>query len=367
MTHSHAITAGVAVAYTVEIIRDGESVKTVTGKNLVLNGGLNEIGKMSRCIDGTTASGNALFGSVKVGSGSGPVKRGSGAVTFDFAGSGTVTVTASAGFFVAGDVGRVLKVADGTEITVTAYTSGTVVTGTTTGTPANGQTGSVHYVNDTALSADLSSTVSAGTFSNVSTSFTSATGVFAHRRTADTGTASAGCTVTEMGWLSTGGVMVGRVVLPSPLGLLTGDKVRVTLDITLTVDTAAKAVFAGSFSGNSRFYGEPATGANIGYIGGGNGSETIAVYSAARDLAQVNAVIIPTSGQIGVVAPAIANPSLGVFTYTATFSTSQGNGTIYAASYGRHWAHNLTTPFVKDNTMTMTLAFTLIFTRTLSN
>ena len=353
----HPTSAAVAVSYRAEVIRAGRVIDTRHGKNLIVNAGLNQMANSAYGLE------VGIWNSFRVGSGTSPVKRGSGAVTFACSGSGTVTVTASAGFFTASDVGRVLKLnGTGEEITLTAYTSGTVMTGTATGTPSSGNTGSIHYVNDTALANSLVATVPAGSFTTVSKAYSN--GVYTMRRTADSGTATAACTVNEIGWFYSS-TMTGRVLLAAPIGLQVGDLIRMTLDVTITVDTAAKSVSAGDFSGTSRFWGDTAAAGSFNDLCPNGG--IIYLFSSALSLGALNATTTPTAGNLYSIWPTTYSyPSLGVCVSTASLTVTQANGTIAALRCGS-WCHNLTAPFVKNNTQTLSLTFTTTFTRTLTN
>ena len=114
-------------------------------KNLILDSGLNSVGAR-------TWAESFTYGAI--GTGTNPVERDSGATTFTAAAG---TVTASAGFFEAGDVGRLLRLDTGEQGYITAFGSTTSVTwnGVDVGV---GQPGTVYYVNRTALQTEVKRT-----------------------------------------------------------------------------------------------------------------------------------------------------------------------------------------------------------------
>lgn len=361
------------VLYRVQVVRAGRVVASRTGKNMVVDGGLNDLGNLG-LFNRSDISPGQPFAVARYGNGTGPLKRGSAAVTFTTTGSGTLTVTASAGFFVAGDVGRILKLDSGEELRITAYTSGTVVTATTlSGSVTQGQPGTVHYVNDYGLSG--SSVAGQPLLSEASRSYNSGTNTYTVVRYGDSPAVTAAATISEMGWftgygnfgVATGvGNMCGRVLLTTPIGVQVGDIVRLTLTINVVMDTSAIAVSAGDFSGTTRFWGDDSSGSffNNLFFGAVSAFSGVVNQSLINTTTPNNAV----SGFLGSgIVPAPSNPAPGVFVYTASFNVSTGNGTINTFGLSGAWYHKLTTPFAKDSTMTMSVTYTRTFRSSLSN
>lgn len=357
-----------SIAYRAEVIRAGKVVASREGKNLIVDTGLAKMGEEN---NGFGFGQYRLIETARFGTSLNPVKRGSGAVTFTTTGSGSVTVTASAGFFVATDVNRILKLNTGEEIRITGYTSGTVVSGNFTGAITQGEAGAVHYVNDTNLGNPVPGTVPNATFGGYGLiTFDPATGILTVTEAADSGAVTADTTITELGWFSYQPKnMVGRVLLPGVgLGVFVGDIVRVTLTANLTLNRDAIPVSAGAFSGTTRLRGARADNAsNIANEVGRPSS--FSLYDAPQDISSVIGTEPVWAG--GAISGGNwsrdGSPALGVFDFKWEHSVSQGNGSIASIVWGRAWVHNLTVPFVKNSTMTMTLRVRVTFTRTLTN
>ncbi|MCF3650167.1 hypothetical protein [Synoicihabitans lomoniglobus] len=125
----------------------GEIVRRASAwrRNLILDQGLDGIAVRTWAHS---------FSNAAIGTGTTPTKRDSGAVTFSRA---ATTVTASAGFFEAQDVGRLLKWDSGEESYITAFTSATEVTVADSGVVAAAE-GTVWYVNQIGLTSEVKRT-----------------------------------------------------------------------------------------------------------------------------------------------------------------------------------------------------------------
>lgn len=232
-----------AIHYTLEIIEADGSARLAQPrkKNLILDAGLDSIGTYSRrwydvcyrCVCGT---------------GTTPTKRDSGAVTFTRA---AATVTASAGFFEAEDVGRLLKFDSGAEMYITGFTSATAVTVSASGTLAASE-GTVWYVNQTALAAEIanvrtdnegrpiSSTYAAGTLTNTwRATFPVVGGV---------------TVIREIGWISssneTPDILFGRDLLAGAgVTLVAGQQLRVTIELQVQIGPLTAQPYANVVTG----------------------------------------------------------------------------------------------------------------------
>lgn len=230
--HSRHTSASVYYRAAIIDAATGGEVRALPRKrNLILDAGLDRVAvrKWDECIHYAAA-----------GSGSTVTRRDSGAVTFTRSGS---TVTASAGFFVADDVGRLLKLNSGEELRISAYASATSVTVTTSGAIA-ASPGTVWYVNQTGLDTELRRTNNYGTGGgdNAVTLNTGA-GTLTRKRTFIFPAETATVTYREVGWsdFSTPGAnLFGRDVLAGAgLTLTAGQQLKVILELVLTLDLLA--------------------------------------------------------------------------------------------------------------------------------
>lgn len=343
--------ANVTVKYRAELVRAGVAVETREGKNLLLD-------NFFTFAAGATGS---IFNQAQFGTSTNPVKRNSGTITFTSTGSGaSVTVTASAGFFISSDVNRILKLTTGEELRVTSFTSGTaVVCSTSAGSITQGQVGAIHYVNDTALGAVVSALTSSLSQSNGGFNLSTATQTLTY--TTNSPAASSAMTITEMGWISYNANLTGRVLLDTPLGLQSGDIIRLTLTVQMAFDTTAHTI-TGTYSGTSRFWGASSAS---GFTSRWLFSQSMNLYSAAQDLSTIHGTDQP-SGFAGTPQFSPSSVGFGVYQASYTFDINTGNGTIAALGFGP-WIHNLDTPFTKTNTQTFAVTFQFTITRNLVN
>lgn len=250
------------VRFQTEVIDRGIIVKrSEPSRNLVLDTGLD----MTAGIAYAQAT-NFLA----LGTSSNPTKRDSGLTTIRRTGN---AVIASADFFVAGDVGRLVKLDSGAEFYLTAVADATHATARTEGENAASEA-TVWYVNDTGHGAEFlrinSYAQDAG--SNQST-FTA--GAWTHRRTFLSAPFSVGKLVTEVGWSpSSSGALYGRALVPGG-----GDYVAAGQQYKVTVDHVSN-------------WG-PATAQVQGNVGN-NGFNTAGKFA----LEYVPEVEVPASGQI---------------------------------------------------------------------
>lgn len=221
------ISQSAAVRYQVSIhdAETGRAVKRLPAKrNLILDQGLDGIAVRSWA--------NA-FRAAAIGTGTIPTKRDSGAVTVSRTGA---TLTSSAGFFEAADVGRLFKFDTGEEVRITAFTNSTTVTTSTSGAIAASE-GTVWYVNQTALAVESKRT---DVYSNDGgangTTYSSPT--VTQKRTFIFSAESSTITYREIGWSHTttpGPNLFGRDLLAGAgVTLVSGQQLRVVVELAVS-------------------------------------------------------------------------------------------------------------------------------------
>ena len=192
---------------------------------------------------------NAFY-QFRLGTGTQPLKRAGGTITFSRTGN---TVTASASFFEAADAGRVIVCTGTGELRISAYTNATTVTVSTAGADFAARSGTVYYVNRTGLA-------SAGplaAFSEVATNdtgdrhgyiFDAGTGKLTTWVTRVSGTAAADTLYTEIAWQNASGGTWGIALINGGVGdtLLAGERYRVKViterTFTPVIETGAIAL-----------------------------------------------------------------------------------------------------------------------------
>ena len=229
-------------------------------RNLVLDRGLNAF---ARSTNATYPAAATL--ACNVGSGATSDKTSSGAVTFTQAGT---TLTASAGFFVAGMVGQLFKWGSGTsgvEVYITAYTNTTVVTVATAATVAVPTVGVVWNVSRTTLETYSYSNTGYETTAGACGT-TSSAGVFSHKRTYNFATQVASYNVNEVGWFtSAGSATFGRLVLSATEVVAPTNFLQVVLTLIITYSPSAPTAVADvgttiNTAGTAMLEGLPLTG-----------------------------------------------------------------------------------------------------------
>ena len=197
-------------------------------KNLILDQGLDMVAtsRWDECITYAAA-----------GSGVTPTRRDSGAVTVSRDGN---VLTASAGWFVADDVGKLFKFNTGEEVKISAYTNATTVSTVTAGAIA-ASAGTMWAVNQTGLDNELARTNTYGNGGGDNTVILDGEANTLTRRRTFVFPPEGGLrTYREVGWSNhwaAGQNLFGRDVLPSAgLTLVAGQQLKIVLDLVLTVD-----------------------------------------------------------------------------------------------------------------------------------
>lgn len=380
-----------SVLYRVSILdAAGGLVRALPPKrNLILDQGLDGIAVRSWA---------ASFAVAVVGTGTDPVRRASGAVTL--ARSGT-TVTASAGFFVAQDVGRLIKWDSGEETYVVSFTSGTEVevadSGTITAGPAT-----VWYVNQTALQTETKRSATYSTDGGANGS-TFAAGVLTHKRTfifsAEVGTV----TYREVGWSwdgSPGANLFGRDLLAGAgVTLVAGQQLKIAVELSVAYSPTSATGWTNTIAGWSE---DGQT--SLEWLGcatvAANGATTTATGDptrAALDPSASDAFIVVTGDAAALISAQTALPSAiagqtrkaaGTSAYTAgnfyldrsaTFAVIEGNGAVRSIFIGNKIGTTPAEPAysvcrvrldadeTKDSNHTLTITFRFSWGRILTN
>lgn len=198
--------------------------------NLVMDGGLNAL---ARSTNSTHPA--EMTVACRVGDGATSDKTSSGAITFTQAGT---TLTASAGFFTAGMVGRIFKWGSGTggnEVYITAFSDTQNVTVDTSATVAVPEVGVVWNVTRTTLENLLfTSTTHETTAGSCGTTFTA--NVAAHKRTYNFAQQGSSYNVNEIGYfrVGTGTTIFGRLVLGATEVVAPTNFLQVILTVSVT-------------------------------------------------------------------------------------------------------------------------------------
>jgi hypothetical protein len=239
---------GASIRYRVEITEPDAAApggaRTVQSipwkKNLILDSGLNQIGSLFGWDD-------AIRYAV-VGDSSEPTRRDSGAVTFTQDGN---TLTASAGFFVEADNGRLIKLNDaaGTELRINGYTSPTTVAVDTARAATDPVNGTIWYVNQTGLLGNRVAYTNTYGSDGGDNSVTVQNGEIVRKRTYIFPVATTLQTIREVCWKYsdyTSGdlyyLAFGRDVLAgSGIVLTTGQQLKIVLELHVQIAPATPA------------------------------------------------------------------------------------------------------------------------------
>jgi hypothetical protein len=327
--------AGITYESTVLNADGSVAYRRAPKRNLLLDSGLNNLA--------TLFSWASSFTNAVLGTGTTPVKRDSGIITFTRSGN---VVTASAGFFETQDVGRLLKFDSGEEMYVTVFTSATQVTVNTSGTLAASE-GTVWYVNVTGHQAEVKRS---NTYANDSgdngTSWNGVTGVVSMWRTFIFTAEAAPITYREIGWSHTataGANLFGRdLIAGGGDSLIAGQqyKVKVQLDITIAplTEQTLPALVTGWPTGTAKSRIEGVALNTVATSGNNSGSNILEPFFAGEvSVGTSTAVLTPpvlgpssiVSGGINSLVLTADAYSAGSFTrtYRGTFSLVQANST----------------------------------------
>lgn len=218
---------GLSVQFRCSVVQNGIIVREYPPqKNLILDTGLNEAATRDFWL---------CFAACAIGTGTNPVRRDSGNITFSRSGN---TVTASQAFFESGDVGRILKWDSGTEAYITQFNSSTEVLTSSTGTVAAAE-GTIYYVNRTQLQTQTKRTSTTISDSGASgNTWNGTTGVFEMWRTFQHSAETSPVTIREVGWswgASTENLFGMELLAGGGVSLATGQQLRVEVRLRVTL------------------------------------------------------------------------------------------------------------------------------------
>lgn len=333
-----------------------------------------------------------------VGTGTRPTKRDSGTITATRSGS---TVTASAGFFEAGDVNRTLKLDTGLVTRITAFNSATEVTVADAGTSSASEF-TIWYTSDNAHEAEvLRFAATGGGAGEQTTRIDGATIIY--RRTGTSGVFGAPAILREIGWApASSGNLFGRALIPGGGDSVTAGqqyKVQVELSVTLSPATPTAAANIGSGMNSSGQYGFTAWGYDA--LGAAVGGEQVlATLQPGNDNANAKGIEPSNAGDFRLAlaagSPGVPALALGqrtqtdtlfgygaisraayvagsrAVTWTLALTATEWSGTfgglrIGWGSYAENWRHEFATPVTKTSLQTLSLSVTARWDRVLNN
>lgn len=230
------------VNYTVRVRRPDGSVRTAQARkrNLILDQGLDLI---------ASKHWGQAFAYAAAGTGTDPVKRDSGAITVSVS-SGVAT--ASAGFFEAADVGRLIKLDSGEEYYVTAYNSTTSVD--VTGADASASECTIWYVDRTGLTAEVKRTNTYGPDSGDNGS-TWASPKWTLKRTFRFSAEVGSVTYNEVGWSDqsgSGANLFGMDIISGGVSLVASEQLEIVVELEVTLSPVTAQAYASSITGWSQ-------------------------------------------------------------------------------------------------------------------
>lgn len=368
------------VIYETQILENGRVIKRNAPKrNLLLDSGLDSWGARSFWDS---------FAYCVLGTGTTPTKRDSGAITVTIA---SEVATASAGFFEAGDVGRLLKLDSGQEVYIDGFTSSTEVSVTGASDDAASEA-TVWYVNETGHGNEVVRTNNLGSDSgDVASTWDGST--IEHKRTFIFPTESSSLTYKEIGWShigSSGGNLLGRDLIPGGGDSISAGqqyKVVVKLQITTSLGTpqSLSDVGTGGFNtaGDILLYSirDAFEGASSPFKTDGTG--LLELWTLGSIFLCLSDFTLPGTTGNGYSNPPAGHVSGGktIDAYVSgswervvrhTFGTGSGNGTVYGLGFGLSGFSTpillkFDTPQTKDSDHTLEIALKQSWGRTLTN
>jgi len=350
-------------------------------RNLIYDQGLNQVATNQWC---------ECFRNVAVGTGTNPTKRDSAATTFTRAGN---AVSASANFFEAADVGRLLKWDTGEEAYIATFVDAQNVTTISSGAIAAAQ-GTIYYVNDTGLQTETARTSTCTTDAG-DNGTTFSVDTYTHKRTFLFPAVGAPVTLREIGWSPNAGAganLFGRDLIPGAGdALLAGQQYKVIVRLFVTISPVTQTAQADV--GNNGY--NTAGLAIHEYILRAYSTVDANGNTAGGQLEPALAakMMILTADPTLLTAPSFTNQNIGgtgeatltnaaytngtFFRDSSTTRTvTEANGTHYGYSFGnspgggavvRAYTHKFTTPQTKDNLHTLGITLRKSWGRVLVN
>lgn len=378
---------GLAVHYSVAVLNpDGTVADSRRRKsNLLLDTGL-DLAATSRFA--------ALFTYAAVGTSANPVKRDSGAITFTRSAD---TVTASANFFEAGDVGRLLKFDSGEEMYITAFTDAQTVTVNESGTLGASE-GTIWYVNLTGLAAETKRTNTYGSDSGDNGSTYSAPlKTWTMKRTFIFSAESTSVTYREIGWgpsSTPGSNLLGRDVLAGGgVSLISGQQLKVVVELSFTFAPNEPTEYTNVVTGWSQdgdcCIEDVNTGTAISAVNTNGSTPNVGGFlepseTSACVLSTLSGALVsmgissqPDTGKLVIKEMSLATYVAGSFTRrkSVTFTVSEGNSTSIRSIWltsstqanNRGFRVLLDAAETKDSAHRLTLRFDITWGRVLTN
>jgi len=380
--HEQVISTSAEVHYRTGIIQPNGYVhwrrKGRMKHNLITDAGLNEVAarEWAKCFE---------YGAI--GTSNSPVERSSGATTITAVGA---TVTASAPYFEAGDVGRLLRAATGQTGYITVFNTAQNVTWVPTGTDFSAQAGVIYYVNRTALGTEYRRTNTYRTTGSDNVSiWNGPNSEWSLQRTYLYPVETAPVTIRELGWSwgTTGTNLFGLDVLPGAGdALIAGQQyiVQVLLILRFLPAASTPAPNVGTnwnttgnisvVSTNEAYsvaivnsVGATVTGGDGLEPGVNSGARKISLYSQssyALPGSTNTAPACPTGTTVSALAMTLSAYTPGSFTRTK--SVLMGVSEVVGSWWGVMISHGTVTPCVavkfnaaqsKDNTHTLSVSF----------
>jgi len=327
-----------------------------------------------------------------------PVRRDSGATTLSQSGN---TVTASGNFFVAADVGRLIKYGTGdtgAECYISGYTSATVVTVSTSATVA-AQTATVWYVNTAAILTPITGLTwspETGAANNYSTPTVAGdVCTVTHQTVLVSSAFTVAKTITEIAFTNNGtnAAVFDRDVIQPGAAASIGDQARVTVQLVTLhsgVTVAAQPNVGTGFSTAGTVWleslgigGSPAGFSSFSSSGGISGSgyylEPSVVYPVTTFTADFSpAAFSATTPRTltGAIQKNVTVAGYGTGTHyrdaTVLYAISESVGTVYGFAIGslpggKFWFVKFTTPVPKAGTQTLSFTIRKSWSRVLTN
>lgn len=373
--------------YRTEILNpDGSVARRSPWKhNLVLDQGLNNV---------ATDFWAAQTGNCAIGTGVPTLRRDSTPTTFTQAGT---TLTASAGFFVSTDVGKIFKWGTGSagaELRITGFTSATVVTVGTSATQSTPTIGTIWYVDTTGLVTETKRTNNCSLNAGDNQS-TFSVDTWTHKRTFLFPVESGSVTYKEIGWSNqsaAGANLFGIDQISPGDSLSAGQQYKVIVSLTIKFSPTSPQAVADF--GNNGFV----TAGNAGFEG--VDTSTIAPVTSNGGITATYADLEPcdknslsargylatatwtqsnlTGSTVALPGGSIAKTSRSSAAYTAgTFYRDFSNvwdttvvATVFGIIIGASsigFSDKFTASQTKDGTHTLTVVFRLSWGRILTN
>ncbi len=323
------------------------------------------------------------------GTGASVTKRDSGAVTFTCAGN---AVSTSGGFFVAQDVGRILKLDTGEERYLTVYSDAQNMTFGGAALAAGPTQGTIHYVNSPTLATETKRTSTLGSDSGDNFA-TFARPTWTNQRTFLFSVEAAPVTYTEIGWSHTatvGANLFGRDVISGGIAVGIGQQLKVIVQVLITISPDTSSAWVNPAHGWTQNGVHCCEGADaVSHVvspGGGMTGGNLDPYDpnnsrgvlCTDSTALVSSTITPGNYAGGLLYKntTVNAYTNGTFTRTkeVTFALSESNSTLIrtigyegASPSRRGYSVLLNAVETKDGSHTVRLVWTWAWGRTLVN